>query len=112
MKALAFDSRGNLRDLGPRVDNDPLLSAEERLLEVVERASETTNDDQLDRLGQELDNLEATICKSVPSTPCGIAVKVRQLWECAKEDADTEDYENIRTILEGLNALARNGKAG
>ena len=85
---------------------EPLLALERRVQELYRSAAGSNDDEHIARIGREIDDLEAEICQAVPSTLGGIAVKVRHLWNCAKEHVEPDDELNVRTTLEALGRLA------
>lgn len=90
---------------GPLHDDEPLVAVEQRILNLMGLSEGLTDDDHLDQFGRELDKLDREIRSSVPTTPAGIAVKIRHLWANARDDNGSDDLENLTTIHEALRLL-------
>ena len=99
--------RAALLQHGPLQDDEPLLALEQRIANLMGLSQGLEDDDHLDQFGRELDRLENEIRDAVPTTPAGIAVKVRQLWSNVSGDSEPDDFENLKTIHEALRRLER-----
>lgn len=99
--------RAALLQHGPLQDDEPLLAVEQRIANLMGLSHGVHDDDHLDQFGRELDRLEGQIRDAVPTTPAGIAVKIRQLWSNVGCDVESDDFENLRTIHEALRRLER-----